>query len=238
MLQCGCAFRPGKVNIAVHVGLRTQTPKANRSSAVATTAETNLNKVGNDEFSAPMSAARQAAEAAFAAPVQRAPQISEALVTVRKSRHAVAMEGHAAAEVALAETESGQRTPRVFRVGPPPATDTGDAKPVSEPMLQGTPRSNVETASRSPPRPRRRNGEKRPGPVLHVVHSQMEPSAARVVEPRLDELMAELTAVGPVLHTTHTAGSLLLVEKRFAADWQRLAQRVDALRKELRAMLR
>lgn len=66
----------------------------------------------------------------------------------------------------------------------------------------------------------------------------MEPSAARVVEPRLDELMAELTAVGPVLHTTHTAGSLLLVEKRFAADWQRLAQRVDALRKELRAMLR
>lgn len=171
---------------------------------------------------APTSAARRAAEAAFA-PLPRKTDAPPAQVTVRRRRAGPAAPEPATDDRAGAPEEAA-RSPRVFRVDTPvapAAADTAAAAPAAAPMPAPRPRS------------RRRSPDRRPSPVVVVVPPAEEPPAG-ALDPRLNRLGEALAPVGPVLGEIARAQAFRFDGGAVAGDWQALSQRIEALLEELR----
>lgn len=227
-----------KGNTAVHDGYRNQHPDPVRPSRLGPEPEITLNKVGCDELSASMTAARLAAEAAFAAPVRRTEQIGQTLVVVRRARLAAPANGPVVSKPGPSDTDRDHKVPRVFRVGPTPAAHAVGAAPDPAPTPHSLPEIDVTTASSPRPRRRRRSGDKLPGPVLHVVRDETPLIADQPGDPRLKELMAELINVGHSKVVPPPLQPFCVPDQRILAAWENLAQRVEALREEVRARRR
>lgn len=199
-----------------------------------------LGAAGGGQQTVPMSAARLAAEAAFAAsPFDPAPP-SQAQVTVRKSRLAV---GSLAVAMPPATATATNNSPsaltskgsRVFRVDASGSAPSGPA-PVARPAgPTGADGPSIDVSART----RRIAIDKRPGPVLHVIHAL--PARSREIQavpPTLETLIAELARVESVLESIHRAQTFTVIDDRYADEWQRLSQRAEEICKGLQAQRR
>jgi len=175
----------------------------------------------------PMSAARLAAEAAFAAPAQpEPPPQAPAQVTLRRSRLAGGLDeaagGGAVAPTGMPPEAAG---PRVFRVVAAPSA--------AAPAV--APRALLDEAVATPatPRKRRVRAEQRPSPVV-VVQVAPAPAPAAPLQP--EALRAELQRAGALLEVAARAQAFHIDPHAFDRDWQRLSRRADELLKELQAL--
>jgi len=198
-----------------------------------------------------MSAARQAAEAAFAAPRLHPAPPTQAQVTVRRDRLAAgAAPGAepAAADNAGPATEPAGKSPRVFRVELARAPQPVETAPAALAPLPARPRPPAAATRNGGPavvaaagQPRRIATDRRPGPVLHVVHAArpaLPQRAAEQAAPEMHTLVAELARVGQVLQSIGDVQALRFIDDRFADAWNRLSRTADDLHVELTAKLR
>ncbi len=185
-----------------------------------------------------MSASRLAAEAAFAAPQFSAPPPSQAQVTIRKARVAVFAAQPVVTDEGLSAMEPATQGPRVFRVEAPQAGHStqamGDA--LHEPLAASA--GDADAVVAVVPRSRRAAADKRPGPVLHVVHALPARPLADAAAPSLRGLIAELASVGPTLDAIRCAQSFEIVDRRAEIEYQRLSRLAEDIRSELDAYLR
>ncbi len=186
------------------------------------------------------SAARLAAEAAFSAPQLGPLPAPSAQVTVRRTRSA-RLDGEPTPRAINGPTlELTAKAARVFRVE---AAASSQAVEAGLAALSPTTKGSTHGASlpaQAPaiPHPRRIANDKRPGPVLHVIHAS--PDRKRDVQApqaRLDFLTSELARVTPVLETIAQAQAFNLVDERFAREWLRLSRKVDKLHAQIRAQV-
>ena len=172
---------------------------------------------------APTSAARLAAEAAFAAP-DKLPEIGStpAQVTVRRAKLAVWARPVPAADAPPAAELVG-KAPRVFRLQAAQA-------PAPAPAPAGV--SPLPAAAR---RQRRVAADKRPGQVLHVVHIQTRPAEVAAVAARSAALAVELARLAPVREAIQRAQSFCFIDERVEQKWQRLSAQAKLLLVQLQA---
>jgi hypothetical protein len=221
----------------VQHGQRTQNSATNPARGHRAQALLAYRADANELAAATKSAARLAAEAAFAAPqVQPLAQ-----VTVRRTRSAsVAVEPPPEASDSLT-IEPTARSARVFRVEAAPISPSVEAGLATlPPPTEGSTYSGTLPAhATEPPRERRIATYKRPGPVLHVVHAPPERQReSEVLQRQLELLTSGLDRVKPVLETIARAQAFSLVDERFAREWMRLSKKVDRLRAQIRAQVR
>lgn len=175
----------------------------------------------------PMSAARLAAEAAFAAPAQpEPPPQAPAQVTLRRSRLAGGLDEAAGGGVASPSGMPPEAAgPRVFRVVAAPSAFA----------LALAPRALLDGSAAPPavPRKRRVRAEQRPSPVVVV---QVATAPAAPLQP--EALRAELQRAGALLEVAARAQAFHIDPHAFDRDWQRLSRRADELLKELQAQQR
>jgi hypothetical protein len=178
-----------------------------------------------------MSAARLAAEAAFGDRPQRTAPPNPALVIVRRARLAVDAGTAAASDDTRPATQPQpvDKSPRVFRVDAAPSP-----KPPDLPALDLVPPALTGQAVAAGARPRRTAAHKRPGPVLHVVHT-LPARRPEVEAPATDlaALAAALDRVGLVLADIGRAQSFRVIDDHRSASWQQLSLQADAIRAEL-----
>ncbi len=195
----------------------------------------------NERVAATRSAARLAAEAAFAAPQVRSLAQPSAQVIVRRTRSA-SLAVEPTPEASHRPTiELTAKSARVFRVEAAPTSQSVEPGSATlPPKTEGSTRSgSLPAQARAIPHPRRIGTDKRPGPVLHVVPAPSEPRReAEVPQPRLALLTAELDRVTPVLETIARAQAFSLVDERFAREWMRLSRKVERLHAQIRAQVR
>lgn len=188
---------------------------------------------------APMSAARLAAEAAFAAPNSAQPTAAAAASVVLRRSRLVAGQGpaaqhEAAAHEAAATHAAAGKNARVFRVQ---ATPTN---PFSPEAAAGAADAEPSAPTPKPPtRARRVGSDKRPGPVLMLVQAPV--AVAAVVElptPPLEDLLTQLNLAGQLLQAAERAQSFRLDTDSCAKEWQQLSHKIDSLREDIRSQLR
>lgn len=175
-----------------------------------------------------MSAARQAAEAAFASAPGEPTSAREAAVTVRTARLVRRAEAPPlAANDTSAAVQAASRAPRVFRIEGAEAQSSTASSRDDRPAAEAAPRS------------RRVASDRRPGPVLHVVPA-VPPSTdpANMTVAQLKAVIAELALVEPVLELIQRAQAFRVIDDRFAREWLKLARRADAIQAEIQAQLR
>jgi hypothetical protein len=175
----------------------------------------------------PMSAARLAAEAAFAeAPRPPAPPAVAAQVILRRSRLAGATGEPAANERPSEAPASAEKGARVFRVHTPAA-----AAPLAPPAHV------VADAALPPvvPRARKARADQRPGPVVVVLQAAPAPVAPPPEPPpaRLEDLLAELHRAGDVLAVAERAQAFRVEPEGGTREWHQLAQKIERLKKSL-----
>lgn len=183
----------------------------------------------------PMSAARLAAEAAFAPPQARSAPSNEPLVIVKRAR-VLAQAGpslvaQTAGPARQAEAiEDRDKPPRVFRVHKP--SDPTECPPAD-------PGQPARRRRRKPP-------EQRPGAVvLRVVQTPADAPSTRAADPqgadRPDRwpryaTIEALAAVGPVLDAIARAQAFQFIDERYALEWERLSRKAERLREDLQSM--
>jgi hypothetical protein len=75
--------------------------------------------------------------------------------------------------------------------------------------------------------------------VLHQVHQVAAPRALTgLAAPPSAALCRQLAAIEPVLASIAHAQTLVFIDERWAAEWQRLSKQLEALRRELGRSLR
>ncbi len=199
--------------------------------------------------SAPKSAARLAAEAAFAAPDLRPEEAPVVPITTRQVRWtdaATPAEGPAPDQQQQSQQDQAPeanrqplenepntppvaRAPRVFRIEATPKPPSDDAPAAATASPSADPLQGLGAASPFPPRTRRKASHRQPGPVVHVVHApvvQNEPEGER---PRLDLMRAELARIGAVLDEAKLAESLQFVAPNFAWEWERIWRKGEGI---------
>jgi len=194
---------------------------------------------------APMSAARLAAEAAFAGPRLALAPPPPAQVVVRRARLAA----DAVEPVAKQPGDIGNspapdpvgKGPRVFRIQAAQGMTAQDAAATNahQARVQRSSMPADGPAAGVGPRSRRIGSDKRPGPVLHKVHTLpvlQRPDEGSATE--LDRLRARLAAVGQLLSTIGAAPSFQAVDEHFALEWQRLSLKADDIQRDLLALRR
>ncbi len=191
-----------------------------------------------------MSAARLAAEAAFAAPLPLSASPERVQVTVRRARLAAPVAEPAAVDDTRPAIEPTRKAPRVFTLEAAQAPRQPDT-PLgvqSLPLPPASPAASIRSdapATGARARIRRIAVDKRPGPVLHVLQSvPRQTRQAETTPPRLATLIDELARVGPVLESIAQAQSFRFIDDRFAMEWQQISQRADDLQMKLNALLR
>lgn len=189
----------------------------------------------SDLTGAAPSAARLAAEAAFACPQVSASPSHPAQVSVRRMRSASLTVTPAPEGQAVIASKQLTKEPRVFRLDAvltPPSLELLAALPA---MAEAAPHSAILAAQTHDQAVSHRiASDKRPGPVRHVIHALPEllvdqrgdPEAR---QPQLRMLMAELQAVSPDLAIIAQAQAFSLVDERLAREWQRLSRQLDEL---------
>ena len=187
-----------------------------------------------------MSAARLAAEAAFAAPRLDPSPPLQASVTVRRARPSRgAVETVTAPPSGVAEGPLDSRSPRVFRVEASMLRSPTEPEGMDPPQLAllAPPADRISPVATPVKRRRRIGVDKRPGPVLHLVHAVPAAQAARsdaADAPVFDQLLAQLARVGELLQEIEQAQSFQFVSERFAPDWLQLSQTADAIREAIK----
>jgi hypothetical protein len=184
----------------------------------------------------PVSAARLAAEAAFASPQFNSVQNYQAQITVRRAR--VVAQAEAPETQAIGETPADVRKgPRIFRVLATPTDHAvaAESAPERERLRAVTPEPVLSKR-------RRRNVEsnKQPGPVVVVLHQQPSPKPSKpvAVAPKTKAGATGLDAVDPIWAEIQKAQSFRFMDDGTGAQWQRLSQRADDLLKQLRGQRR
>jgi hypothetical protein len=197
-----------------------------------------------------MSAARQAAEAAFAAPELRSPQAVEVQVTVRRARAAEIPQSEPELNPERQATQGSPGMPmpakgsRVFRVKGAQTPRAQEAPAAVNALLHEDALRDRSPMPRTTSQKRRMANHMRPGPVLHVVHAlavrsepepEPEPEQAR---PRLDLMAAELVQIGKVLDQAKRAESLQFIAPGFGREWDRLGRRVEQIQHDIHMQTR
>lgn len=176
-----------------------------------------------------MSAARLAAEAAFAGPRDSATPANPAQVIVRRDRRA---DPAAARPIGTGDNTNSApadagKGPRVFRVEGVRSPAPHDMPP-ADPAVTGVVQRSRRIAT-----------DRRPGPVLHQVHATPLPQrAAGPWASALDLLRSRLADVGQLLRAVAHAQSLQFVDERFDLEWQQLSRKADGIRQDLQALRR
>lgn len=182
-----------------------------------------------------MSAARLAAEAAFATFPSSEPRgtpASTAQVTVRRARLAAAAPVLAtAAGHRSDEQPAGEKSPRVFIIPAAPAAATTAGLP----MQQGLATTETSRSSGTQQRKRRVAAEKRPGQVVVLMSATPRTvSTPLAPAPGWASLNAAMVGLTPLLEAISHAQSLQFIDQSRAHEWQRLAQRAEELMRQLR----
>jgi hypothetical protein len=192
-----------------------------------------------------MSAARLAAEAAFAAPEFRAEQPPLVPITTRQMRWTDAPglapvpepenEQTPAPKAQPLAVESDPnappqaRAPRVFRIETAPKLPSNDALAAAAATPPADPWPGRGPTAHPGPRSRRKASHRQPGPVLHVVHPPAVPSEPEAPRPRLDLLRAELANIGTVLDEAQRASSLQFVATNVSGEWERIWRKGEGI---------
>ena len=222
-------------------GQRTQNSPTNPARGHRAQALLAYKADANELVAATKSAARLAAEAAFAAPQVRSLVQPVAQVTVRRTRSA-SMAVEPPPEASDGPTiEPTAKGARVFRVEVAPLSPSVEAGLATlPPPTEGSTHSgSMPAQAPAIRRPRCIATDKRPGPVLHVIQAPSERKReAEVPQHRLDLLTGKLDRATPVLETINRAQAFSLFDERFGREWTRLSQKVDRLHGEIRAQVR
>lgn len=192
---------------------------------------------GNGLHTAPISAARLAAEAAFTAPPSNPAPAVQTQVTVRKVRLAASASPTGMPAAGAQDSgEQARKAPRVFRL---------DASQAAPNLQMSADQAAVQTSSAAVSigmtrRSARKATDKRPGPVVHVIHALpvQRREIQKVAQPTLEALIMKLACVEPVLQQIQHAQALVFIDERFSKEWQRCSRRADELHRELKALLR
>ena len=218
-----------------------------------------------DTDPAPKSAARLAAEAAFAAPVFNAAPTAQTQITIRRTR---AAEPFRRAQTDGDTTPASPMTrqgPRVFRVQA--AQTVQPAQPANLPAsFEGRSLADMRSGDHADiqtvPPTRCMTASRRPGPVVHLVHPvsnrcepdqgnehvpEVEPEIeteinAHKAQPQWAALTAELARIGLVLEQIKRAQSFKLIDDEFAdhitREWGQISCSTEGLRLEIENQLR
>jgi hypothetical protein len=195
-------------------------------------------------------AARLAAEAAFASPTSTAARAG-APVVVRRKRRQLPLAVAPAATPQPAQSQPAV-APRVFRLdgSPAPARSAPapmTAVPAPDGQASGTPVPSAGVSETIRPRPRRREPDKRPGPVLRQVFQTgpalLHAAAGQAGQspqtpgsgPGLRDLRERLAAVGQVLEEARRAAAFGLEDEAVQAQWERWSIAADRLLQILQA---
>ena len=225
----------------VQNGQRTQNSATNKALRHRAPALLAYEADVNDLAAATKSAARLAAESAFVAPQVRSLPQPLALIIVRRTRSASLLVKPTPEASDSPTSELTAKGPRVFRVEAPPTPRSAEASFAALPPPTETSRHSGSLPAQTPANPnaRRIATDKRPGPVLHVVHVPPERKReAEAPQPRLDLLIGELERVTPVLEVIARAQAFSLVDERIARELLRLSRKLDALHAQIRAQMR
>jgi hypothetical protein len=183
-----------------------------------------------------MSAARQAAEAAFATPELRPPPTLEVQITVRRTREAPAPKLET--PQSSPDAPSVSRGSRVFRIESAQTAGLPEAVSATNALLHEESLRNHGPSPRTAAPLSRAVDNRRPGPVLHLVQTLDAPSEPEQTRPRLDLLAAELARVGTVLDEIKQAQSLKFVANPFAREWERLWRVAAEIRQDIKTQWR
>lgn len=205
------------------------------------------------------SAARLTAEAAFSGSGRVVTQSAQAPVVIRRRRlvrPAGTCPWTAESVDPRPKVSTGKTVPSFDPIASNPVLDRGPrvfriiAKPLglealTPPGAQAErPPATIATDAAGPlsltrTRSRRISADKRPGPVLHQIHRGAALNAPTVPETSPSTALSrQLAAVEPVLVSIAHAQSLVFINERWAAEWQRLSRQVEALRQELNRLQR
>lgn len=223
-------------------GQRTQHSTSNNALRQRTRAPFAREPDINDLTAATKSAARLAAEAAFALPqVYPLPQ-QPAQVSVRRNRSA----GLAVAPVTEGNlelnTEQPAKSSRVFRIEAAPMPQSIAASFAASSTTTEASTHNDVLAAQTPEQPnsRRIASDKLPRPVMHFIHTmpdlqpERQPDADKP-QPRLGALIAKLQGVTPDLEMIARAQTFSLVDRRLTREWLRLSRQIDELHAKILA---
>lgn len=161
----------------------------------------------------------------------------------RRATAAPAAEPAATADASRAVDAAG-KGPRVFRVAVAQATRPVEAPPVAEAWVEAW-SAPALPADGGPPgktadRTRRIATDRRPGPVLHVVHhlpARPPEQTAEAAAPTVHTLVAGLAHVGQASDAIQGMQSFWIIDEQVSAEWRRLSQLADAIGTELAAQL-
>jgi hypothetical protein len=191
-----------------------------------------------------MSAARLAAEAAFAAPALRPPQPVEVQITLRRARGAEVppfepeLQPKSRASQTSADTPSAAKAPRVFRVETAQTPRSQETAPAGNGLPHEDALRDRSLKPQTTSQKRRKAKHMQPGPVLHVVHTLAVPGEAEQARPRLDLMAAELVRIGKVLDEAKRAESLRFVPSGFSLEWERLWCRAENIHQYIKTQWR
>jgi hypothetical protein len=141
-------------------------------------------------------------------------------------------------------TEQLAKSSRVFRVKAAPTPQSiAAAFPASATTIESSMQNDILAAQT----PDQRNSgriasDKRPGPVMHVIHAMpaLQPERqpdAEPPQPRLGVLIAELQGVTPNLEMIARAQTFSLVDQRLTREWLRISRQIDELHAKILAQL-
>lgn len=224
-------------------GQRTQNATANKTANKTANRTANTSQrhrrtsvlppgTGHDpQDQAPPSAARLAAEAAFAGPTFSLIQNGQTQITVRRARSFARAERPAEVSPAAAE-QPVAKGPRVFRIDSARVHATVSA----EAALQPPPVQITDTQPLTPKNRRRRAQEQRSGPVV-LVQVPAKPPTATAASPALRSkiLVAGLARVTPILAAIEEAQAFQFIDNRFESHYQRLSRQADLLLNQLKS---
>lgn len=191
-------------------------------------------KLDPQEQAAP-SAARLAAEAAFASPSDSDTQNGQAQIIVRRARNLALVE-RPAEVVSIAVEQSAVKEPRVFRVDNALAqalTPASAAPALSPVQITDTQPTHIKVR-------RRRAQAQRPGPVV-VVQMPAKPAPMEAPTPTaspeltFEILKAELACFTPILTAIEKAQAFQFIDNRFDRQYQRLSKQADRLLNQLKS---
>ena len=198
----------------------------------------------NDEDQAQKSAARLAAEAAFATPVLHAARPTLTQVTVRRTRAVQPIRREEVDDGNAPSSEKTRQAPRVFRVV---ASQTGQPSqpeklsPAFDRRLVTDSPSVDRTTKQLAARTRRVITSKHTGPAVHEVQpmsNRIQPEhEAENEHPQWRTLSAELARVGLVLDQIKRAQSFKIIDDNIAVQWRRITRQIHLLRLEIQAQL-
>jgi hypothetical protein len=229
--------RPFRNGPAVQPGQRINNLHRSKSSRAPQRHQTGPIQGGGTTDTESMSAARLAAEAAFAAPQYQPPPTAQAQITVRRMRPRD-LPSVVAASDSTAAAESQTKGPRVFRLTAAKPSPLVGVQPNPSTSKQASVVDRDGDKLRPHSRPRRQAAYKKPGPVLHVVHTLPARPEPQDKVPHFDSLAAQVQHIGVLLETAKRASKFRIVETSSTQEWQRLAKIASDIRREIKTQLR